>query len=70
MQYAYTYTNGRKPATLISSFVADDGAKIEVVEQFGRFFIKRNGTQVGNTYGSQAPAIHKAQAAAYFGEAL
>ena len=67
---AFTYSNGNKLATLIGSFIADDGAKIEVVEQAGRFFIKRNGTQAGNTYGDRGSAVLKAQAAAYLGEEL
>jgi hypothetical protein len=70
MQTAYTFSNSTKPATLVDSLIADDGTKIEVVKQAGVFFIKRNGAQVGGAYGSEAAALLKAQAAAYFGESL
>ena len=70
MHTVHTYSNGSQAATLIGSFAADDGAKIEVLEQAGRFFIKRNNTQAGSAYGDKGSAVLKAQAVANFGETL
>lgn len=70
MTTVYTYSNGIKFATTVTTVTADNGDKLEVVEQAGRFFIKRNGTQTGPDYGSKEPAIIKVQAVAYLGELL